>query len=408
MPNDATYDNLHVNGLSAGGGSISNPGNNGTLAVYGNTGNCAFQVKAQGSLQAGNQPSDSEASFDCALNVDGPLTVNAQLTIPDNLVGIGTADPKGRLQINGDLVIEPMVSGAKRGLPANATMVWNDRMWLRLNQNLDYSKPIYGVHTPGVFAPGSLNVGGVSSWGDPGGGNVWIAGNLGIGTGEPGDKLQVLVPGSASPIGVLSLDVESFGTMDNAVASHFFRVRDIQAAPPDGVTHFCIRGDGNVGIGTDTPEARLDVRGDINVTGDIILAGADCAEEFDIADAEAVEPGIIMVINHTGALKASDRAYDKCVAGVISGAGDLKPGITLGKQQGNEQRSPLALAGKVYCKVDAQFGPIEVGDLLTTSPTPGHAMKATDPAKSFGAVIGKALGSLAAGTGLIPIIVALA
>ena len=64
--------------------------------------------------------------------------------------------------------------------------------------------------------------------------------------------------------------------------------------------------------------------------------------------------------------------------------------------------------GKVCCKADAQFGPIEVGDLLTTSPTPGHAMKASDPAKAFGAVIGKALGSLKAGTGLIPIIVALA
>ena len=63
--------------------------------------------------------------------------------------------------------------------------------------------------------------------------------------------------------------------------------------------------------------------------------------------------------------------------------------------------------GKVYCKADALFGPIQVGDLLTTSSMPGHAMKASDPAKAFGAVIGKALGSLKAGTGLIPIIVAL-
>jgi hypothetical protein len=64
--------------------------------------------------------------------------------------------------------------------------------------------------------------------------------------------------------------------------------------------------------------------------------------------------------------------------------------------------------GKVYCKVDAQSGDISVGDLLTTSSTPGHAMKADDPLKAFGCVIGKALQSLPAGQkGLIPILVAL-
>ena len=63
--------------------------------------------------------------------------------------------------------------------------------------------------------------------------------------------------------------------------------------------------------------------------------------------------------------------------------------------------------GKVFCKVDAQFGAIEVGDLLTTSPTPGHAMKTSDPFKAFGAVIGKALRPFTAGRGLIPILIAL-
>ena len=68
---------------------------------------------------------------------------------------------------------------------------------------------------------------------------------------------------------------------------------------------------------------------------------------------------------------------------------------------------PVALMGKVYCKVDAGYSPIDVGDLLTTSPTPGHAMKADDHDKAFGAVIGKALRRLEAGQGLIPILVAL-
>ena len=79
----------------------------------------------------------------------------------------------------------------------------------------------------------------------------------------------------------------------------------------------------------------------------------------------------------------------------------------LDRQQAQGERKPIALLGKVYCKVDAQHGPIEVGDMLTSSPTSGHAMKASDPFKAFGAVIGKALQPLAAGQGLIPILVAL-
>jgi hypothetical protein len=63
--------------------------------------------------------------------------------------------------------------------------------------------------------------------------------------------------------------------------------------------------------------------------------------------------------------------------------------------------------GKVYCRVDAQYSPIEVGDLLTTSPTPGHAMKAVDAIKAFGAVIGKALKPLDRGVDMIPILVTL-
>ena len=70
-------------------------------------------------------------------------------------------------------------------------------------------------------------------------------------------------------------------------------------------------------------------------------------------------------------------------------------------------RIPIALLGKVYCKADARYGSIEVGDLLTTCASPGHAMKAADPVKAFGAVIGKALRPLKEGQGLIPILIAL-
>ena len=147
--------------------------------------------------------------------------------------------------------------------------------------------------------------------------------------------------------------------------------------------------------------------GDVEVTGDIRLANADCAEDFDVSDAVKVEPGTVMVLGNEGSVSKSHQPYDKRVAGVISGAGNYKPGIVLDKQQTSGNRQPIALMGKVFCKVDAQFGAIEVGDLLTTSATPGHAMKTIDPLRAFGAVIGKALRPLAEGQGLIPILIAL-
>jgi hypothetical protein len=164
---------------------------------------------------------------------------------------------------------------------------------------------------------------------------------------------------------------------------------------------------GNVGIGTTTPIAKLTVQGDVSVSGDVILTGADCAEEFDIVAPAEAEPGTVVVVDQGGILHQCQQAYDKRVAGVISGAGDFRPSLILDRQQSQENRMPVALVGKVYCKVDARYAPIEAGDLLTTSPTPGHAMKADDPLKAFGAVIGKALRALQAGQGMIPILIAL-
>jgi hypothetical protein len=145
----------------------------------------------------------------------------------------------------------------------------------------------------------------------------------------------------------------------------------------------------------------------VGQTGDIVLANADCAEEFDLAEPFDAQPGTVMVLNGAGRLRPSEEPYDRRVAGVLSGAGSLRPGIVLDRREATVGRLPLALLGKVYCKVDADSAPVKVGDLLTTSGTCGHAMKATDRARAFGSVLGKALQPLEAGTGLIPILVAL-
>ena len=141
--------------------------------------------------------------------------------------------------------------------------------------------------------------------------------------------------------------------------------------------------------------------------GDIFLNNADCAEEFDVSEDAGTEPGDVLVIDKEGILQKSTEAYDKKVAGVISGAGGLNPAIVLDKKYSRPNRMPVAMFGKVSCKVDARYAEIELGDMLTTSSTPGHAMKAIDPIRAFGSVVGKALAGLKSGKGLIPILVAL-
>jgi len=156
-------------------------------------------------------------------------------------------------------------------------------------------------------------------------------------------------------------------------------------------------------------DGKVAIKGTLTVDGDIQLSGfgLDYAEEFNVSGGAEAEPGTVMVLDDCGGIRSCDQAYDRRVAGVISGAGDYRPAVILGREVSAANRSPLALMGQVYCRVDASIAAIAVGDLLTTSSTPGHAMKAADPAQAFGAVIGKALRPLAGGRGLVPILVAL-
>jgi len=139
-------------------------------------------------------------------------------------------------------------------------------------------------------------------------------------------------------------------------------------------------------------------------SGDIKLTGADCAEEVETAG--DVAPGTVLSIDEHGSFKVSDVAYDRLVAGVVSGAGGLQPGLVLGHDGRRSGRSRLALTGRVECLVDGTVHSVAVGDLLTTADRPGHAMKAVDRDRAAGAVIGKSLGATD-GVGLVPMLVTL-
>ncbi len=250
---------------------------------------------------------------------------------------------------------------------------------------------------------------------DAGGGNLWLGGN-----GADGDLVLYRTSGDNSSLDQATLHLD--GQQANIFAGGNGADGDIVLKGNEGQERIRLdAGGGNVWLGgngadgdlvifaaggdnTTLADATIHLNGD---AGDIILRNADCAEDFEIEVGQNAEPGTVMIIGEHLRLRTSHQAYDRRVAGIVAGAGVYKPGIVLGRQTNAQNALPIALMGRVMCKVDASYGAINVGDLLTTSPTPGHAMSVQQTDMAFGAVIGKALGSLASGQGLIPALIAL-
>ncbi|MBD3335882.1 MAG: hypothetical protein GF355_10235 [Candidatus Eisenbacteria bacterium] len=177
-----------------------------------------------------------------------------------------------------------------------------------------------------------------------------------------------------------------------------------------GSTRMFIANNGNVGVGTVEPDELFDVDGTMECNVLKIAGGADIAEPFNLSDTDDVEPGTVVTIDaaRPGELQVCTKAYDRCVAGIISGAGDVDPGLIMAETgSAADGEYPVALTGRVYCKATAANGAIQPGDLLTTSNVAGHAMKATDQGKAQGAILGKAMTSLTSGDGLVLVLVTL-
>jgi len=155
---------------------------------------------------------------------------------------------------------------------------------------------------------------------------------------------------------------------------------------------YMYRNDGTIGIQLD-----VDVSGDARIVTDELLinGGSDFAEHFDIiGDDIKPLPGMVVSIdpNSTGKLTVSHEAYDRKVAGIISGANGVETGVMMG-QVGSiaDGDFPIALSGRVYVYANNEGGEILPGDMLTTSSTRGFAMKASNYQAAQGAVIGKAM-----------------
>ena len=124
--------------------------------------------------------------------------------------------------------------------------------------------------------------------------------------------------------------------------------------------------------------------------------GLDYAEGFDVAGGSEVGPGTVLCIDsdHPGQLTVSCQEYDTRVAGIVAGGNGLGSGVRLGAGRFDYD---VALAGRVYCKVEAKSQSIRPGDLLTTSSIPGFAMKVAHPQLAHGAILGKAMEPLEKG-----------
>lgn len=168
-------------------------------------------------------------------------------------------------------------------------------------------------------------------------------------------------------------------------------------------------GSSNRDVAAFSPNGDLYLVGALTTTVLTIRGGADVAEPFEMTNADELEPGSVVVIdeNNPGKLRLSTEAYDTRVAGIVSGAGGVKPGLRLQQDGVMEGDHHVALSGRVYVKADAANGAIKPGDLLTTCENPGHAARVTNSSEAQGAILGKAMSKLDRGTGLVLVLVTL-
>lgn len=303
-------------------------------------------------------------------------------------IGIGTANPQAALHVAGNVILDNgwnnnIISG---GIGGMASINFRD-------------------NTLGLM---TFNISGSPKMA------IADSGNVGIGTASPGQKLHVagnVLLDNGGNDNKISGGIGGAGSInfrDNAVGGMTLNSTERFQFQIGGATKVVLDNAGSIGIGTTTPQAALDVNGTTRTKILSITGGADVAEPFTMSGGE-IPKGAVVIIDaeKPGQLKMSDRAYDKRVAGIVSGAGGVNPGLTLSQHGTLEGGQNVALTGRVYAMADAANGPIQPGDLLTTSDTPGHAMKVTDPAQAQGAILGKAMTRLESGCGLVLVLVTL-
>jgi hypothetical protein len=306
---------------------------------------------------------------------------NSTLVVTNGNVGVGTTAPGQKLDVSGN------VNASGLCLAGDCKTAW------------------------------SQVGGGTSSQWTTNGSNVYYnTGNVGLGTTAPASA-KLVVGGAPGAEGLDLSTSDQYANLRVIRNSNSAFDKDIflqYGAGPNSRIHFYSNNSesmtlagGNLGIGTATPTAKLDVAGDINVSGNINAKYQDVAEW--VPSVQKLQAGTVVVLDggKTNHVMASTSAYDTAVAGVIS----ARPGIALGEK--GEGKLLVATTGRVRVKVDATRAPIKVGDLLVTSDVEGVAMKSEPIIISGrkihapGTIVGKALEPLAGGVGEILVLLSL-
>ena len=350
----------------------------------------------------------------------GSATVgNSAITQSGGNVGIGTSSPEAPLTISNYLL---------NGLGTNESII--AAFWTGADTNLVIGGDLNGTSTPYLQSRnlGSANV--------IGSGNYSLAlnpygGNVGIGTTNPLYPLQFgsFVSVESGMAGSPWAGGIRFG--DNSgwkfvIGRQWENISHSSNDTGSTGALLTVQDNGNFGIGTTNPGATLEVNGSMKLTANSgasitfqdgttqstaytgVTCGGDFAESVDVAGKRITyEPGDVLVIdpNSPGKFLKSAEPYSTSVTGIYS----TRPGTVGRRQTGpkNPDEVPMAMVGIVPTKVTAENGSIHPGDLLVTSSTLGYAMKGTDRSRMLGAVIGKALGSLDKGEGVIEVVVTL-
>lgn len=346
-----------------------------------------------------------------------PRTVLAQLeweTHGNNInnknsgnVGVGTTTPQSKLQVAGIITVGPLDGDIYRMYGSTSPISG----WAITNSPTGF----FGIAQRGAAAN--------SSWTDLGTRlTIDRNGNVGIGTTTPPHIFSVRRNGGTAGVhnvGELFVDrdnrtrsaslvVGTAGTLKwitgMLAETDAFQIFDLGNSQP---RLFVEPTNGNVGIGTTAPAAKLHVAGNLKVDGTINSANQDVAEWVSSTQRLAAGTVVTLDLERKDHVVASISAYDTKVAGVVS----TQPGITLGAA--GEGKVLVATTGRVRVKVDATRMPVRIGDLLVTSDRAGMAMPSVPVEVGGvqihrpGTVIGKALEPLAGGVGEILVLLSL-